>query len=81
MGYFSIKDTEVGLTSEEMDILFTRFGKIKKFGDGLEFIDIQGSGIRLFISKEIVKLYGGILGAESEGRIKGSTFIVKLPIN
>ncbi|MFW9973405.1 MAG: PAS domain S-box protein [Candidatus Odinarchaeota archaeon] len=76
----SVRDTGVGLTREEMDILFTRFGKIERYGDGLEYIDIQGSGLGLFISKEIVDLHGGNIRAESKGRNKGSNFIVKLPI-
>ena len=77
----SITDTGIGLTKEEMDKLFTRFGKIERYGEGLEYIDIQGSGLGLFISKEIVDLHGGNIRAESEGRHKGSNFIVKLPIN
>ncbi|MFX1409202.1 MAG: PAS domain S-box protein [Promethearchaeota archaeon] len=77
----SIIDTGIGLTKEEMDILFTRFGKIERYGEGLEFIDIQGSGLGLYISKEIVDLHGGQIRVESAGRFKGSRFIVKLPIN
>ncbi|MFX0140977.1 MAG: PAS domain S-box protein [Candidatus Hodarchaeota archaeon] len=77
----SVSDTGVGLTSEEMEIIFTRFGKIERYGEGLEYIDIQGSGLGLFISKEIVDLHGGNIRAESEGRDQGSSFIVKLPIN
>ncbi|MHA2087483.1 MAG: PAS domain S-box protein, partial [Promethearchaeota archaeon] len=33
----SIQDTGVGLTKEEMAILFTRFGKIERVGEGLEY--------------------------------------------
>ncbi len=77
---FSVSDTGVGLTKEEMNIIFTRFGKIERYGQGLEYIDIQGSGLGLFISKEIVDLHSGYIRAESEGRNKGSTFIVQLPI-
>ena len=77
----SVIDTGIGLTKGEMDILFTRFGKIERYGEGLEYIDIQGSGLGLYISKEIVDLHGGQIRAESAGRNKGSTFIVKLPIN
>jgi PAS domain S-box-containing protein len=77
----SISDTGVGLTTEEMDILFTRFGKIERYGNGLEYINIQGSGLGLFISKEIINLHEGNIRAESEGRGKGSNFIVKLPLN
>ncbi|TKJ21026.1 MAG: hypothetical protein CEE43_11195 [Promethearchaeota archaeon Loki_b32] len=76
----SITDTGIGIIKEEIYKLFTRFGKIERYGDGLEYIDIQGSGLGLFISKEIVDLHGGNIRAESEGRNKGSTFIVKLPI-
>jgi len=76
----SVSDTGVGLTREEMEIIFTRFGKIERYGEGLEYIDIQGSGLGLFISKGIVDLHGGNIRAESEGRHQGSTFIVKLPI-
>lgn len=78
---FSVNDTGIGLTEEEMSIIFTRFGKIERYEEGLEYIDIQGSGLGLFISKEIVDLHGGYIRAESEGRGKGSTFIVKLPLN
>ncbi len=77
---FSVSDTGVGLTKEEMNIIFTRFGKIERYGQGLEYIDIQGSGLGLFISKEIVDLHSGYIRAQSEGRNKGSTFIVELPI-
>ena len=77
----SIVDNGIGLTKEEMDKIFTRFGKIERYGEGLEYIDIQGSGLGLYISKEIIDLHDGQIRAESEGRNKGSTFIVKLPIN
>ena len=76
-----ISDTGVGLTMEEMYMLFTRFGKIERYGSGYEYVDIQGTGLGLFISKEIIDLHEGEIRAESAGRNKGSTFIVKLPIN
>ncbi|MHA1987070.1 MAG: sensor histidine kinase [Promethearchaeota archaeon] len=77
---FTISDTGIGLTREEMDRLFTRFGKIERYGDGLEYIDIQGSGLGLYISKEILDLHEGHIWAESAGRDKGCTFTIKLPI-
>jgi len=78
---FFVNDTGIGLTREEMDRIFTRFGKIERYGEGLEFIDIQGSGLGLFISKEIINLHKGQIWAESAGRNKGSTFIIKLPFS
>ncbi|MFX1495146.1 MAG: PAS domain S-box protein [Promethearchaeota archaeon] len=78
---FRISDTGIGLTLEEIHMLFTRFGKIERYGSGYEYVDIQGTGLGLFISKEIIDLHEGEIRAESAGRNKGSTFIVKLPIN
>ncbi|MFX1523801.1 MAG: sensor histidine kinase, partial [Promethearchaeota archaeon] len=77
---FTIKDTGIGLTQEEMDRLFTRFGKIERYGEGLEYIDIQGSGLGLYISKEILDLHKGYIWAKSRGRDKGCTFTIKLPL-
>ena len=75
-----VSDDGIGLTKDEMDVLFTRFGKIERYGEGFEYLDIQGTGLGLFISKEIVELHNGEIRAESEGRNNGSRFIVKLPI-
>jgi len=60
--------------------LFTRFGKIERYEKGLEDIDVKGSGLGLYICKEIISLHEGKIWAESEGRNKGSAFTVKLPI-
>ncbi len=75
-----VQDTGIGLKKEEMEKLFTRFGKIERYGNGLEYIDIQGTGLGLFISKEIIDLHEGQIWARSLGRNKGSTFTMKLPI-
>lgn len=75
-----VEDTGIGLTEDEMNRIFTRFGKIERHGPGLEFMDIQGSGLGLYISREIVSLHNGKIYAKSEGRHRGSTFIVKLPL-
>ncbi|MHA1885896.1 MAG: PAS domain-containing sensor histidine kinase, partial [Promethearchaeota archaeon] len=68
---FSVEDSGIGLTIDEMEKIFTRFGKIERYGEGLEYIDIQGSGLGLYISKEIIDLHDGQIWAESRGRGKG----------
>jgi PAS domain S-box-containing protein len=75
--YFTIKDKGIGLTEKEMEKLFTKFGKIERYGQKMD-IDIEGSGLGLFISKEIVDLHGGHIWVESAGRNEGSTFYIKL---
>jgi len=41
-------------------------------------VDIEGSGLGLYISKEIIELHGGQIYVESEGRNKGSTITIRL---
>jgi PAS domain S-box-containing protein len=69
-----VKDTGIGLTSEEMQKVFKPFSQAdssitRKYG---------GTGLGLAISKKIVDLHGGTIQAESEKGV-GSTFIVFLP--
>ena len=74
-----INDTGVGFTEEEKEKLFKKFGKIERYGQGMD-IDTEGSGLGLFLSKEIVELHGGDITLQSQGRNKGSTFIIRLPL-
>jgi PAS domain S-box-containing protein len=74
---FKVKDSGIGLTEKEMEKLFTKFGKIERIGPKMD-IDIEGSGLGLYISKEIVDLHGGQIWVESAGRNKGSAFYFKL---
>ncbi|MFX1260386.1 MAG: ATP-binding protein [Promethearchaeota archaeon] len=74
----SVKDNGIGFIESEKDKIFQQFGKIERYGQGLD-IRINGSGLGLFISKKIVELHGGKIWMESEGRNKGSTFYFSLP--
>jgi len=75
-----IKDTGIGLTKEEIGKLFKPFGKIERYGQNLN-VDIEGTGIGLYLSKEIIDLHDGKLLIESQGRNKGSTFTIRLKMN
>jgi len=77
----SIKDTGIGLTEDEIKKLFKKFSKIHKPIHSELEIDLESTGLGLHIAKEIIELHGGEIWAESEGRNKGSTFIIRLPLN
>ena len=75
-----IKDSGIGLTKEEKGKLFKKFGKIERENIRMNIIT-EGSGLGLYLSKKIIELHNGKILVESEGRSKGSTFIVRIPIN
>ncbi len=75
----SIKDNGIGFTEEEKKKAFQQFGKIERYGQGLD-LEIDGTSLGLHISKKIVELHGGKIWLESEGRNKGSTFYFSLPL-
>lgn len=72
----AIKDTGVGMTEEEIEKLFETFSR----GSAGKKYWIQGSGLGLYIARQFVEMHGGKVWAESEGRGKGSTFYVRLPL-
>ena len=74
----SIKDTGIGIINEEKQLLFQKFGKISRVSEGLN-LESEGSGLGLYISKEIVEFHQGKIFVASKGRNKGSTFTVRLP--
>ncbi len=75
----SIKDKGIGFTEDEKEIIFQKFGKIKRTVQGYESFS-EGSGLGLYIAKKIINLHGGDIWLESEGRNKGSTFYFTVPI-
>jgi signal transduction histidine kinase len=75
----SVKDNGIGFTDDEKQNIFQQFGKIERYGKGMEVIS-EGTGLGLYISKRIVELHGGKIWMESKGRKKGSTFYFSLPI-
>lgn len=73
----AVKDQGPGVPKEKQDILFTKFGKIDESYVNLP--NVNGTGLGLYISQEIVKMHGGLITVESEYG-EGATFTVSLPI-
>lgn len=73
---FTVTDTGVGITPEDMGHLFTEGGH----GANSTKVNVESTGFGLYIVKNIVEAHGGKVWAESEGEGKGSRFIVELPV-
>ncbi|OGZ17622.1 MAG: hypothetical protein A2Z78_00510 [Candidatus Nealsonbacteria bacterium RBG_13_36_15] len=73
---FSVKDTGIGIPNDQKDRIFTKFFR----GANVIRMETEGSGLGLFITKNIIEAHGGRVWFESkEG--EGSTFYFALPIN
>lgn len=71
----NVKDTGIGILEQELPRLFTKFFR----GTHAVKMKTDGTGLGLFIAKNIVERHGGQIRVESrEG--EGSTFSVVLPI-
>ncbi|MEA3398514.1 MAG: ATP-binding protein [Patescibacteria group bacterium] len=72
---FKIKDNGVGIPSEEQPKLFTKFFR----ANNVMRMQTEGSGLGLFIVKNVIKRHGGEITFSSvEG--KGAEFVFTLPI-
>ena len=70
-----IKDTGVGMNEDELTHAFDRFYRSQNAKS------TNGSGLGLFLARDIVRRHGGDIIAHSDGQGSGSTFIITLPLN
>ncbi|MBP6855707.1 MAG: ATP-binding protein [Candidatus Pacebacteria bacterium] len=70
----SIKDTGIGVSKEELEKLFTKFFRAENAVKTMS----DGSGLGLYITKNIIERHGGRIWAESEIN-RGSVFYLTLP--
>ncbi len=71
--HIAVTDTGMGIKEEDMDKLFSSFQRL----DETKNRKIEGTGLGLNITKQLVKLMGGGISVESEYG-KGSTFTIKV---
>ena len=72
---FQIKDTGIGIPKDQQERVFTKFFR----GVNAIRMETEGSGLGLFITKNIVEAHGGKIWFETkEG--KGTTFYFTLPV-
>ncbi len=72
---FSVKDTGIGISKENLELVFERFRQVDESYLAREY---GGTGLGLSICKGIIDLLGGKIWVESEIG-KGSTFFFNIP--
>ncbi|MBI2099998.1 MAG: HAMP domain-containing histidine kinase [Candidatus Vogelbacteria bacterium] len=70
----AIADTGVGIPPETMEKLFQKFTRAADASKS----NLAGTGLGLYVAKQIIEAHHGRLWAESDGVGQGSTFIVEL---
>jgi two-component system sensor histidine kinase ChiS len=71
----SVADTGVGIPPEDLARLFDKFEQARSRATRGE----KGTGLGLYITRQLVELHGGEISVESEVG-KGSTFSFTIPI-
>lgn len=71
----AVHDQGVGIDPGDSERVFTRFGRITTS----ETRNVPGTGLGLYLSRELARLHGGDLTFQSEPGA-GSTFTLKLPL-
>lgn len=71
-----IRDQGQGLSEQDMKKLFKKFARLSSVPTGKE----GSNGLGLSIVKTLVELHSGKIWAESEGKEKGASFFIALPL-
>jgi CheY-like chemotaxis protein len=69
-----VRDTGLGMTTEQIEMLFEPFNRL-----GREGTAVEGTGIGLVITRSLVELMGGRIVVSSQPG-HGTTFVVSLPL-
>lgn len=72
----SVKDTGIGISKEDIPKLFAKFVRAKDASK----TNVIGTGLGLYIAKQMVEAQGGNVWVESLGIGQGSTFFIRLPV-
>lgn len=72
---YSVQDTGKGIAANEIEKLFTKFTRV----GGAHRYNTEGTGLGLFVARQIVREHHGHIWVESPGVGKGSTFFMRLP--
>jgi PAS domain S-box-containing protein len=77
MGVIRVTDTGVGVAADLLPRLFEPFVQ----GDSSLDRSRSGLGLGLALVKSVVELHGGTVEAHSDGRSKGTEFVIRVPID
>jgi PAS domain S-box-containing protein len=72
----SVRDDGIGIPPDKLDSIFDMFTQVDRSTEQAQ----AGLGIGLTLVKQLVEMHGGSVTVRSEGRGRGSEFVVRLPV-
>ncbi len=72
----SVKDDGIGIEKGELGRLFTKFYRAQS----AQSVNTDGFGMGLYMAQSVTRRMGGHIEAYSEGKNRGSTFVIVLPL-
>lgn len=73
----AVEDSGIGIIPENQKRIFEPFYQVSDTHRDKS----PGTGLGLSLSKDLIELHGGTIHVESQGKNKGSKFIVRIPIS
>lgn len=73
---FCVFDSGMGISEDDFGNLFKKFSR----GQGVSILNTEGTGLGLYVAKEVIKAHGGKIWAESWGEGQGSKFCFEIPV-
>ncbi len=72
---FFVNDSGIGLGPINKIMLFSKFYRGKR----AKLMNTDGMGLKLYLSREIIKRHKGKIYAKSKGKDRGTTFFIEIP--
>lgn len=70
----SVKDRGIGISKKDISKLFKKFSR----SDDVKTINVEGTGLGLYVAKKYIEAHKGRIWVESAGKGKGSAFYFSL---
>jgi signal transduction histidine kinase len=72
----TVADTGIGVPATELPYLFAKFSR----GKDISRLNTGGTGLGLYVGRNMIESNGGKIWAESDGQDHGSRFIIEIPL-
>jgi len=76
IGRVKVIDTGAGIPADALPKLFDKFVRARNANE----INVTGTGLGLYVAREMITKHNGKIWAESKGENRGSTFTVEIPL-